>query len=163
MDAKIAELESLKINNQGKIDELTNQIVENEATISQLQTNNKQLMEEKTQLQDRLDKQLQMVGKEAVTPVPVTASSDLAQIAPPIRDLGLEGKINEVKLQDSLVSISKGSADGVKPGMIFHVIRDGKFICDIRITHTDADQSSGQIDRVGSGQPRPGDIVKTNF
>jgi peptidoglycan hydrolase CwlO-like protein len=162
-EAKIADLESLKTQNQEKIDYLTAQIVENQAKMDQLEIDKKQITEEKTQLQDRLDQQLRMVGKGAITSVPVTASSDSAQIAPPVRDLGLEGKVKEVKLQDSLASISIGSANGVKEGMIFHVIRDNKFICDIRITQTDADQASGYIDRISDGQPRSGDIVKTNF
>jgi DNA repair ATPase RecN len=160
---KVAELEALKTNNKKQIDDLTSTIVSKDAELDQIEIEKKQLIEEKTQLQNRLDQYLQQVGKASVTPAPVTAMTGPAQIAPPVRNLDLEGVISEVKSQDSLVSISKGSADGVKQGMRFHVVRNDKFICDIVIFNVDADQASGYFDLVGEDLPRAGDIVKTNL
>ena len=160
---KVTTLESQQTQNKKKIDDLTTEIIECNAKIAQLTQDRKRLAEEKIQIQDQLDKILLTIGETSVTPGSVTASYDDVDIAPPVKNLNIEGLINEVKLEDSLVSLNIGSADGVKKEMIFHVMRDGRFMCDIKIFSIDADLSSGYIERMGEGQPRAGDIAKTNF
>ncbi len=146
-----------------EIDALQSKLVEQLTAIDQLNVDKKRLIEEKTQLQNKLDQYLQVAGQRAFVPEPVTMPTDPAKAAPAVRALDLAGVIQEVKLNDSLVSISIGSAAGVKDGMRFHVIRDNKFICDIVIFSTNADQSSGFFELASENKPRPGDIVKTNF
>ncbi len=160
---RVAELEELKTKNAKDIQDLTNAIVEKDAAMDQYVTENKQLSEKNTDLQNRLDKYLQQIGKTSSVPTAVTPSTGSAQVAPPVRNLDLEGKITEVRPENSLASISIGSASGVKDRMKFHVFRDNKFICDIIILQTDADQASGYLDLVSETLPRAGDIVKTNF
>ena len=160
---RVAELEKLKTKYENDIQQLTSEIVSKNAIIDQYATDQKQLTEEKTQLQNRLDLYLQQVGKTSGAPTAVTASTGQAQVAPPIKDLNLEGRITEVKPENSLASISIGSANGVKDNMRFHVIHNGNFICDIIILQADADQASGYLDLVNETLPRAGDIVKTNF
>jgi chromosome segregation ATPase len=162
-ESKRADLEKIKQNNEKQIKELNDRVLSLETKIDLIETEKRQLVEDKTQIQNRLDQLLQVTGQRAFAPENVTLSTDKAKPAPPMRALDLEGVINEVKLQDSLASISKGSADGVKDGMRFHVLRDNKYICDIVIFSVDADQSSGFFELAGENQPRPGDIVKTNF
>ena len=163
LDAKIAELEALKTKSNQQINALTTQIVSKDVLIDRYEAEKKKLIEEKTKLQDIVDKGLQGVGQTYVGTNPVIAPSDPANAAPPVRELDLEGRIREVKPDDSLVSISLGSADGVKQGMKFHVLRGDKFICDIGIFSVDADQASGYFDLIGEEIPRAGDVVKTNF
>ena len=163
LDTKIAELEALKIKNDSDIKDLTAELVSKNATIDQIEIEKKQLIEEKTQLQNRLDQNLLQISKTSGAATAVTTSLGPVQVAPPIKNLNLEGRITEVQPKNSLASISIGSASGVRDKMKFHVIRGDKFICDIVVFQTDADQASGYFDLVGENQPRAGDIVKTNF
>ncbi|MBN1973622.1 MAG: hypothetical protein JW787_08275 [Sedimentisphaerales bacterium] len=160
---KIAELEALKTNNLNQIKELTDAIFAKDALIDQHSTEIKRLIEENTRLQNILDGNLQLTSQRIIAPAPVTEPQDFAKITPPMTTLGLEGVITEVKLQDSLASISIGSADGVREQMKFHVIRNNKFVCDLVILNVNADQASGYLELVSDTAPRAGDIVKTNF
>jgi hypothetical protein len=65
-------------------------------------------------------------------------------------------------MQNSMVGISIGTADGVSEGMTFHVVRADEFICDILIIDVDTEQAVGVLDVVHK-QPRTGDKVSTNF
>ena len=162
-EAKVTQLIEQQTSDQGRIQEMEEGLMAKNATIDLLESEKKQLAEEKTQLQNQLDNYLRQVGKAAGTPVTVTSVADKAKIAPAVRDISVEGQINEVNLQDSLASISVGSADGVKENMRFHVTRGQKFICDIVISQVDTDIASGYFELIGEDRPRTGDIVKTNF
>jgi cell division protein FtsL len=161
--ARVAELETLKTTNEEKINDLTDRIMSQDAELEQSNAEIKRLTELNTQLQNQLDQNLRQVGKTAVMPAAVTQVPGPAQAVPPVTDLDLEGVVSEVKANDSLASISIGSANGVKQGMVFHVVRNDEYICDIVIFSADADQASGYFDLVNEDIPRAGDIVKTNF
>ena len=64
-----------------------------------------------------------------------------------------------------MASISIGTADGVKEGMKFHVTRGDKFICDILIIDTDAEEAVGALELLDLAreQPKAGDTVVINF
>lgn len=160
---EVARLLNEQSANTLKIQQLTDQVVSQGATIEQLQNDKKRLIEEKTKIQNELDKNLQLAGLISTTPSPVTATTGLVQMSPAVKDIDLEGVIIEVRPQDSLAAISIGSANGVKNNMRFHVIRNNAFVCDIVITKTDADQSSGYLDLITNTMPKAGDKVKTNF
>ena len=162
-ELKVTELLAEQTSNTKKIKDLTDEVVNLNALISDLQTTNKQLVEEKTKLQNDIDKYLQVAGLKSISPGAVTASSGTAQLTAAVKNIDLEGVIMEVKPQDSLVSISIGSAHGVKGNMRFHVIRNNEFICDVVVSKVDADQSSGYLDLVTNKMPKAGDIIKTNF
>jgi chromosome segregation ATPase len=160
---KLANLGKLKIDHENKINQLNIKVVELSATIDGLKIEKKQLTEQKTKIQDDLNRTLQVLNQKSITPDSVTMAPSLAKIAPATRDINLEGAIMEVKAKDSLASIDKGSALGVRSKMRFHVIRNNKFICDVVISKVDADQAFGYLDLVTDTVPRAGDIVKTNF
>jgi hypothetical protein len=80
-------------------------------------------------------------GVEALTPVPAAA---------------VRGHVQEV--QDGLVTISVGSADGVKKDMVFVIHRDGNYVGDVRIHAVDPNQSAGRLVR-SSEMPRVGDLA----
>lgn len=161
--AKVIELETLKTNNSKQINELNTAILAKDTILTQNEAEIKRLTEVNTQLQNQLDQYLLRTGRTTSTPGTFTRTPGTAEVTPPAQNLNLAGVISEVKPNDSLASINKGSANGVKQGMVFHVIRNDKFICDIVIFSTDADQASGYFDLVGEDIPRAGDIVKTNF
>lgn len=72
----------------------------------------------------------------------------------------LQGTITAI--DGTLVTLSIGSADGVEKGMIFHVIRNDSFICDIKITEVDTEAAAGTIQLVQQ-QPKIGDIISTTW
>jgi peptidoglycan hydrolase CwlO-like protein len=155
---EVAKMLEMQISNTSKINQLQDQIVNLSATIAQLEKDNKRLIEEKTKIQNDLDRTLMASGQRTSIP----SISDF-QTAPAIKDINLEGVVLEVKQEDSLVSISIGSANGVKNNMRFHIIRNNSFVCDVVVTKVDADQASGYLDLVTDKMPKAGDKVKTNF
>jgi len=82
-----------------------------------------------------------MAGVEALTPVAAT----------PVR-----GKVLEVA--GNLVTISVGSADGVKSDMVFVIHRDGQYVADVKISVVDPNQAAGRVVQKSS-DPQPGDQV----
>ena len=146
-----------------ELDETTTALVEKMAIIDTLEAEKRRLLEEKTELQSRLDELLRPFGKVAAAPVPVTPKETRVQPAmPAVRDIELRGLVTAVDLKNSMASISIGSADGVKEGMKFHVTRGDEFLCDILIIDVDAEEAVGVLDLVQQ-QPRVGDNVSTNL
>ena len=133
------------------------------AVIAMLDEKAKRLLEEKSELQSRLDQLLQPIGKKAAAPMPVTQVKAIARPAePPARDIALQGLVTAVNLKNSMASIFIGTADGVREGMKFHVTRGDEFLCDILIIDVDAEEAVGILDLVQQ-QPRVGDNVSTNL
>ena len=142
--------------------ETTTALIEKMAIIAQLDGKSKQLLEEKTELQDKLDQFLQQYGKAVVAPVPVTPTRDRAQVARATRDIDLKGLVTAVDLKHSLVEVSIGDADGVREDMTFHVTRGDKFICNIVILDVEPEKAVGFLDLV-KDQPMAGDNISTNL
>jgi HEAT repeat protein len=95
----------------------------------------------------------------------LATSSSLAQKTEtnePSVSTALKGMINRVDLRNSMVTITIGSADGVKEGMKFHVTRGNSFVCDLRIVYVDTDESMGMMELVQM-QPDVGDSVSTSL
>ena len=97
-----------------------------------------------------------MAARKVVTPV--KSSARAAVTMPETTDL--KGLVSEV--DESLVSVSIGSADGVKKDMRFHVTRGDEFICDVVITHVDTNKAAGVLD-LKLDQPKIGDTVSTKL
>lgn len=85
------------------------------------------------------------IGMEGVAPVSAMPS------ATPIR-----GQIVEV--QGKLATISVGSSDGVREGMVFVIYRGSEYVGDIEITDVEPNLSAGRILR-SRAAPRPKDMV----
>jgi len=152
-----------QIKKQKELNETTSSLNEKMAIIENLKAETKRLREAKSELQSRLDRLLQPIGKTAAGPVLVTPEKDTARPQIPAgRDIDLQGLITAVDLVNKLASISIGSADGVKQGMKFHVTRGDEFICDILILDIDTEESVGILDLVQK-EPQVGDNVSTNL
>lgn len=153
--------EQIKLNAQ--LDETSATLLEKLAIIQTLETEKKRLLEEKIELQGRLDRLLRPTGKVPTPVVSITPQKEIARPAPvTTKEIGLKGLITAVDSKNKMVSISIGTADGVKEGMKFHVTRGDKFICDILIIDTDAENAVGAMELVQE-QPRTGDTVTTNL
>jgi len=149
-----------------ELNDLTARLEEKMAVIAMLDKKTKQLLEEKSELRDRLDKLLQPIDKRATELVPVTREKTIARpVMPPARDIELKGLIKAVDLKNSIASISIGTAAGVKEGMKFHVTRGGEFICDILIIDVDAEEAVGVLElmELTKQQPKAGDNISTNL
>jgi len=154
-----------QIKQRNELKETTDALIEKIAIISTLQEKNKQMLEEKTELQTKLDQLLRQYGRVIAPPTPVTPRREIARPAPatPVtKDIGLKGLVTAVDLENSLAEISIGTTDGVRNEMKFHVTRGDKFICDILILDVDSDRAVGILELVQQ-PPRVGDSVSTNL
>lgn len=141
-------------------------LLEKMTIISVLEDKARQLLEEKTDLQGKLDKMLQGYGKLVAPPVPVTAIPEEARVAPPAKDIDLKGLITAVDLPNKLAEISIGEADGVEKGMRFHATRGDAFICDVVILDVEPEKAVGWLELLKEGpenQPQVSDEVRTNL
>lgn len=163
--AKLKIIEAEQIKADKELNETTAALREKMAIIATLEKTSKQLLEEKTDLQNRLDQLLQQAGKTVAAPVSVTPIKEKVRVAPPTVDIGLKGLITTVDLENSLAEISIGAASGVKPNMKFHVTRADKFICDIVILDVEPEKAIGTLELmdVTKEQPKAGDNVSTNL
>ncbi len=156
-------LKEEQIKEQKKLAEANTALVERMAIIETLETGKRRLIEEKSDLQNRLDQLLQSSGKVAAVTAPVTPARAIARPAGPLtEDIALKGLVSGVDLKNSWASVSIGSADGVKQGMRFHVTRGSEFICDILIIDVDTDKALGVLELVQQA-PRVGDNISTNL
>jgi len=97
-----------------------------------------------------------------VTVTPQKKLSRFIGTGPATMQIGLKGLVTDVDMENSLVEISIGSADGVKEGMKFYITRGQEFICDILIYDVEPEKAVGLLDLV-SKQPKAGDDVSTNL
>lgn len=158
-----AEAELIKERSQHK--ETMTTLLEKMTIIATLQETNKQFLEEKTELQTKLDQFLRQYGQVFAAPKPVTVVTTKARPAPPTTvDIGLKGQVSRVDLKNKMAEISIGRAHGVKEEMKFHVIRGDQFICDILILDVQPEKAVGILDLYKAEQPpRAGDEITTNL
>jgi cell shape-determining protein MreC len=162
---ELKRVQAEEIKHRKELSETTAQLVEKMAIIEQLQIDTKRLLEERTELQAKLDSFLRPAGKTAAGAVPVTPEKAKVMPAEPTTtttQISLKGLVTNVDLKNSLVEISVGSADGVKEGMKFYVTRGEEFICDILIYDVEAEKAVGLLNMV-SKEPKAGDNVSTNL
>lgn len=168
LEDKLAELKSVdasRIQGNKQLEETTATLIQKMAIIDSLEKQSKLLLEEKTDLQSQLGTQLQKSGQTVATPVTVTPLKETARVATPAVDIGLNGLITTVDIDNSLAEISIGAANGVKQNMKFHVTRADKFICDIVILDVEPENAIGTLELmdVTKEQPKAGDNVSTNL
>jgi myosin heavy subunit len=146
-----------------KLDETSNTLIDKEALIDMLEKDVKQLTEEKTALENKLNDVLRPYGTKAAAQKSLTPQSTLAELATAdTTKIGLKGLVTSVDMKNSMAQISIGSSDGVKKAMRFHVSRGSEYICDIVITDVASEVAVGMLELV-QRQPRTGDSVSTNW
>jgi hypothetical protein len=145
-----ARAENVKLSKN--LNEITANLEEKMAQLASLDAEKKRLLEEKANLEQSASGS--KVATEPITQVPDSATAAAAAPA----DVKLQGVVTAV--EGSLTTLSIGSADGVGVGMIFHVVRQDNFICDIKITEVDTEACAGTIQLLQQ-QPKVGDIAST--
>lgn len=157
-------IQAESIKEQSDLKDTTTALIEKMAIITTLEEKSKRLLEEKTELQDKLDQVLRQFGKAAAAPTAVTPTKDRARVVPvsATKDLELKGRVTAVDPKNSMAQISIGAADGVKESMKFHVTRGDQFVCDILILDVDAEKAVGILELVQQ-PPKVGDNVSTSL
>ena len=163
LDAVRKELDKVRtddIEENKEFNELTDRLYETMVQVLALQAANRRLLEEMSGLEDQLNPAAggRTTAAKANVVTPVKGSARAAVSMPETTDLkGLVSAVDE-----SLVSVSIGSADGVEMDMIFHVTRGDEFICNVVITHVDTNKAAGVID-LKVDQPKIGDTASTKL
>jgi len=162
---ELNKVQSELVKEQSQHKETTTALIEKMAIITVLEEKSRRLLEEKTEMQEKLDQVLRQFGKTVPVPKPVTPTKDKAQVAPLTTNLELKGRVTAVDTKNSVAEISIGSAHGVKESMKFHVTRGDKFICDILISDVDTEKAVGFLELVqpNIGEPKVGDNVTTSL
>jgi hypothetical protein len=160
--AELNKLQSEQIKTRKELGETTSYLQEKMAIIDTLQAEKKRLVEEKTELQARLDRMLVPGGKVTAAATPVTPEKTTVQQAADVEKINLKGLISSVDMKNSMAGISIGSADGVKEGMKFHVSRGDQFVCNLLIVDVKTDQAVGVLELVQQ-PPKVGDNATTNL
>jgi hypothetical protein len=149
---------SQNITNQKEITQITASLYEKIVELERLQADRRRILEQKTELENQVSQPGGSAG--AATPGPVTQIPDRARPAAIMTASEIQGLIMEV--DQSLVTLSVGTADGVSKGMVFHVTRGDQFLCDILITDVDVNKCAGVLEMVQQ-RPKVGDTVATKL
>jgi hypothetical protein len=126
--------------------------------LERLQADRRRILEEKTELENQASQP--GGGTKPATPGPVTQIPGQARPAAIMTASEIQGLIMEV--DQSLVTLSVGTADGVSKGMVFHVTRGDQFLCDILVTDVDVNKCAGVLEMVQQ-RPKAGDTVATKL
>lgn len=161
--AELNTVKTAQIKERKELSDTTQQLIERMAIIDMLEVEKRRLVEQKDELQKRLDGMLMPGGRVAAAIEPVTVVQDTAKPTSAfVTEIALNGTVTSVDLQNSMASISIGAADGVQDGMKFHVTRGDEFLCDILIIDVESEQAVGVLEIVQQN-PRISDTVSTNF
>ena len=160
-DVKQLKADQIKLSKE--LEQTSAAVVEKNALIDAAEAEKRRLIEEKADLQNRLDKIVQTGGNVPAAGAPVTQEKGKAMPSQPANEtINLKAQISEVDAKNSLATISIGSADGVKEGMKFHVTRSDEFICDVLIVNVDTEKAVGVLELVQQS-PKVGDNASTNL
>jgi peptidoglycan hydrolase CwlO-like protein len=159
--SELDKIRAEQVKNRKELNEVAAALNEKTVQVDALEKERRRLLEEKASLDSQIGK-LAKNGKPSAASS-VTSEQDGVRVAPPATSqVSLKGKIVETNLSTNLVTISLGSADGVKAGTRFHVVRGDAFVCDIVITHVDTDRAAGTLELIRQ-QPQVGDMVSTSI
>ncbi len=143
------------IRDRKELNEIQNNLYERIVQLQNVEAEKRRLLEQKESLQNLLKGKGQAAGAGVVTP-----EKGMAKPVAALYRVDLKGLIKEV--DESLVTISVGSADGVKKGMVFYATRGDEFVCEVSITDVDVNMAAGTLELVRQ-QPRIGDNVSTKL
>ena len=155
-DLDQARAEGVKLSKN--LSDITASLEEKMAQLQSLDAEKKRLLEEKTKLERQVSGKTGSAGP--VEPVTVVPDSANKAVETPVTGTALQGAVTAV--DGSLITLSIGSADGVAKDMIFHIIRNDTFICDVKISDVDTETAAGTTQLVQQ-QPKVGDIASTTW
>ncbi len=139
---------------QKELNEITASFYERVVQMQQLEADKRRLLEKLTYIEG---KRVQPVVAERTVTMKKAAARSVLSVP---TSLVINGLISDVS--PTMVTVSVGSADGVKKGMTFYVTRGDNFICDVIITDVETDKAVGVLELI-EAQPRIGDNVSTRL
>lgn len=160
--AELDKTRNEQVKNRKELNEVTAALNEKTVQVDALESERRRLLEQKTALDAQITKLASTAKTATAGPVTPEPSAGV-KVAPPVTDqVSLKSKIVEIDMKNKLVTLSIGSADGVRVGMRFHIVRGDTFICDVVVTNVDIERSAGTLELVRQ-QPQVGDIAATNL
>lgn len=145
------------IKDKKELNQLTADLYEKIVQLQSLEAERRRLLEQKKELEEQ-------TATGTIAPPQVTAVTPLNRTAAPVSPITTAADIKGlvVEVQQNLITLSVGSADGVRQDMVFHITRGERFICDVIITNVDINQCAGVLDlKVES--PQVGDTASTQL
>lgn len=145
------------INDRKELNQITADLYAKIVQLQSMEAERRRLLEQKTEL----EKQLSGAGVGAVSIQPVTPTAQRDALpASTVSSSVVRGLVKD--MDETLVHLSVGSADGVRENMVFHVTRGDQFLCDVIVTHVDINQSVGVLELIQQ-RPRVGDTASTQL
>jgi hypothetical protein len=160
--SELDKMRNEQVKGRKELNEITAALNEKSVQVDALESERRRLLEQKTALDEQIGKLARSPKAAAAEVVTPERPGGVKAAAPAAGQIALKGRIAEVDSKNNLVTISIGSADGVKNNMRFHVVRGDVFICDIVITNVDVERSAGTLELVRQ-QPQVGDTVSTTL
>ena len=145
------------IKSQKELNEIYASLNEKIVQLKSLEAERRRLLEQKKELENRVATG-GIAAKEIIPVTPLNRTASPATTAP----AGTDVKGLVVEVQQSLITLSVGSADGVKEKMVFHVTRGDRFLCDVIVTNVDINRCAGVLDLVQQS-PQVGDTASTQL
>jgi chromosome segregation ATPase len=160
--SELDKMRNEQVKNRKELNEVTAALNEKTVQVDALENERRRLLEQKTSLDTQIANLAKTAKSAAVEPVTLSQPSGVRAALPATDQISLKSKIVEMDMKNKLVTLSIGSADGVKSGMRFHVVRGDVFICDVVITNVDVERSAGTLELVRQS-PQLGDVAATNL
>ena len=146
------------IKDQKELNQITADLYEKIVQLQSLEAERRRLLEQKKELESRVA----AGGSYAKEVIPVTLQQNRTASPATTAPAGTDVKGLVVEVQQNLITLSVGSADGVKENMVFHITRAESFLCDVIITNVDINQCAGVLDLVQQA-PQVGDTASTQL
>jgi chromosome segregation ATPase len=160
--SELDKMRNEQVKNRKELNDVTAALNEKTVQVDQLENERRRLLEQKTALDAQIANLAKTAKAAAAEPVTLSQPAGVKAAMPATDQVSLRSKVVEADMKNKLVTLSVGSADGVKSGMRFHIVRGDVFICDVVITNVDVERSAGAIELVRQ-QPQVGDVAATNL
>ncbi len=145
------------IKDQKELNQITADLYEKIVQLQSMEAERRRLLEQKKDLESQFSSGTAGAREVIpVTPLPRTATPATAIAAGDY----IKGLVTDVK--ENLITLSIGSADGVKEKTVFHITRGDRFLCDVVVTDVDINQCAGVLDLVQQ-PPQVGDTASTQL
>lgn len=148
------------IEDRKDLNQITAALHEKIVQLQDLEAERRRLLEQKTSLEEQLSSSAGAVSTQPTSTTPVTPRPQTASVTPMVTSADIKGLVTSVG--ESMVQLSVGSADGVKPNMVFHITRGDRFLCDVVVTDVDINTCAGVLELVQQA-PQVGDTASTQL
>ena len=145
------------VKDQKELNQITADLYEKIVQLQSLDAERRRLLEQKKELESLMATN-GSPAKEIVPITPLNRTASPATTAP----AGTDVKGLVIEVQQNLITLSVGSADGVKEKMVFHITRGDRFLCDVVVTNVDINRCAGVLDLVQQS-PQVGDTASTQL